>query len=247
MGKGLGIILVILFAIILIVSAVFIFLKTDLKDKFLDKKEETKAPVYKNIQLSARDSSNKQLEASYRIYNNQSVVVQEGFLKEGQIEIFKDVAENKTYVVKAWNSDYYSNSVLCNTSMDTCTVYLKKTARPYLSVMKIKDNLYSGVVFIDGEFLQEPLICAKWKNLVELNSDLQKVKMPTEIFKHYDKCFSFETSSGGKNLTHGKYFFEITTSPMPELERSFELDLVDKCEETYLEGCALTPFAEIKI
>lgn len=192
--------------------------------------------IYAKINLFARDTESNLISVNYEVMDNSSRTIQRGFLKKGVVEQFKDLKEERTYILKASGNGYYENTQECLPTQESCTVILERIAKIYLRTVKIKDDYSVGLLYLEDGKLDDPIICSKWQNLISFSINMTEINVPVEYYNEYDKCYAFN-----QNLTESLYQFNINHKITDEQPNEFQLDLIDKCNNRYVrEDCAKT-------
>jgi len=237
MAEGTGKFIIIGILIILIITGVVFYFKLDRFRDFFTREDTIPEPtVFAEMSLFARDKDNKLISVSYQIIDNSSRILQRGKLKAGVVERFRDLKENRSYSLKGFGNGYYENTQKCPLYADQCTVKLERIANIYLRSIRIKDSLSYGLIRIENGIFIDPLICVRWQNLISFSINMTTFNVPVQYYNEYDKCYAFE-----RNLTEGLELFEIKHDITFDSTNSFELYLIDKCNDKYVrEECAPT-------
>lgn len=135
-------------------------------------------------------------EINYKVKEN-NIIISEGIIKRSIIERINNLKNNTNYTIELENPDYYFANKDCNTIHKECIIDLQKIGDIQIHIIKIKDNFYRIIIYIEEGIINQPEICLGESSEKVIDIDLKndkdiellQIPIPTEHKIFYDKCY----------------------------------------------------------
>lgn len=212
---------------------------------FFNKEEPEANPFVSYDILIQDDLSNNEIPARYEIYQEGSVLRQQGITKAGILEKFTNALNSTNYSIAAYDLDkYYINTTQCDFPTRTCNIRVKPIANPiFFKAIKYSETEYRITIKPENGTLFNVILCAKWDYTVKkiIIKNINVTAIPSQFLTEFDQC----------NLITEGYLQELKDYDvevmMDEKEFSttgiskFTLAILDTClanKENIFQGCA---------
>jgi hypothetical protein len=141
-------------------------------------------------------------DVNYELWNG-GAIVQQGQLRTNLIEKVQELRNNTNYTLKTKDSRFYDSETVCNSNILTCKADLYKYPQIQLYALRLNEQKYRVVLYLDEGVLKDPAICVadntfriqniKLMDSLWKNQTLGIKAVPTRMRMYYDKCYSILT------------------------------------------------------
>lgn len=208
----------IMLVVIVAVSLIIYFARDKFEPK--DNQPTVQATVQENYPLRIKSLADYKI--SYRLFTQNNVYIEDGYLLNGVTESYLGAKYNQTYVVRVRGEHHYYLETTCKQlSEDSiCVLNPKKIATPTITYEDQSVVIRVG----EGEVIQNALLCASWTypTLSVLFNDLERNVIPDRLLHVVDKCFYVG------NIVDGVLRLPVEVRKDERVETTVKLVLVDK-------------------
>lgn len=200
-NTALGIIGFIIFVVLVLVA-----INSIIKPATISKEKVEEQYPYTYIDIKPR-SDYPLPNLNYSIYDK-DLIVQEGIIESNIIERIRNLDNKSNYTIVLDHPDFYKTEKICNPKERQCYIFIDKIGKIQIHFLKIKDDFYRIILFIEDGILKEPKICIAdnsiaIKNLRLVNDkDQEFYQVPIEGRHklYYDKCYKLISEEDMKIL-----------------------------------------------